>query len=86
VTRETVSCVPRGPSAARRERRARPDTRCALGQLARDVGVLRRALAGQALERDDRAARSASGDAVDRAVTELEAALARLYTVLRQKK
>ena len=73
-------------AAAAPERRARPDTRRALGQLARDVGALRRALAGHALERDDRPARSASGDAVDRAVAELEAALARLYTVLRQKK
>ena len=63
------------------ERRERPDTRRALGRLARDVGALRRSLAGQPLQREDRAARSDSGDAVDRAVAELDEALTRLAAV-----
>jgi hypothetical protein len=41
----------------------------------------RRAIAGKPFQREDRAARTETGDAVDRAVAELEAALNRLAAV-----
>jgi hypothetical protein len=71
----------RGGWAAPPERRAVPSTRRALGQLARDAGALRRAIAGAPHQREDRAARPGPGDAVDRAVAELEAALDRLAAI-----
>ncbi|WP_157591899.1 FUSC family protein [Solirubrobacter soli] len=66
-------------AAAAHERRARARRR--LGQLARDVGALRRANAGRPFEYDERAAWPEPDDAFDHALLELDAAL----QALRQK-